>query len=70
MRKHYTAEQKAKIVIEMLAETKTTAQISPEYGIHPNQLYHWKAQVVEGIPGLFGKGEKAERENCYENRRL
>lgn len=62
MRKHYTAQEKARIALEMLKEEKTTAQIATEYGVHPNQLYRWKAQALEGMPGLFGQGEKAERE--------
>ena len=59
MRKHYSAQQKAQMVLEMLQEAKTVAQIASENGVHPNQLYRWKAQVLEGIPGIFGEGEKA-----------
>ena len=62
MRKHYSAQQKTEMVLEMLKESKTVAQIASENGVHPNQLYRWKAQVLEGLPGLFGAGEKAERE--------
>ena len=61
MRKHYTAQEKMKMVLEMLRESKTVAQIASENGVHPNQLYRWKALVLEGLPGLFGGGEKAER---------
>jgi transposase len=61
MRKHYTAQQKTQIVLEMLKEEKTISQIASENGVHANQLYRWKAQVLEGLPALFGKGEKAER---------
>lgn len=62
MRKHYTAQQKTQIVLEMLKEEKTTSQIASENGVHASQLNRWKAQVLEGLPILFGKGEKAERE--------
>lgn len=62
MRKHYSAQQKTQMVLEMLQETKTVGQIASDNGVHPNQLYRWKAQVLEGIPGLFGEGEKAARE--------
>ena len=61
MRKHYTAQEKMKMVLEMLRESKTVAQIASENGVHPSQLYRWKALVLEGLPGLFGGGEKAER---------
>ena len=53
MRKQYTAKQKAQIVLEILKEERPIAQIASEYGIHPNQLYKWKAQALEGLPGLF-----------------
>jgi transposase-like protein len=39
MRKQYTAKQKALIVMELLREEKTIAQISSEYGVYANQPY-------------------------------
>ena len=62
MKKHYTAKQKAQIVLEILKEERSIAQIASEHGIHPNQLYKWKAQALENLPGVFEvehKGEKA-----------
>ena len=70
MRKHYTAQQKTQMVLEMLKEEKTTGQIASEYGVHSNQLYRWKAEVLEGLPVLFGKGEKVEREKEVEQEKL
>lgn len=61
MRKRYTTKQKAQIVLEMLKEERAIAQIASEYGIHPNQLYKWKAQVLEGLAGLFEEDHKTER---------
>lgn len=61
MRKHFTARQKAQIVVELLREEKTVSQISSEYGVHPNQLYRWKAQALEGLPSLFEKDNPAEK---------
>jgi transposase-like protein len=45
----------------MLKEERTIAQISSEYGIHPNQLYKWKTQVLEGLPELFEDAHKTEK---------
>jgi transposase-like protein len=62
MRKRYTSKQKAQIVLEMLKEERSITQIASEYGIHPNQLYKWKAQAIENLANLFEdehKGEKA-----------
>jgi transposase-like protein len=61
MRKHYTAKQKALIVLELLKEEKSVAQISSEYGVHANQLYRWKTQALEGLPKLFEDNHKTEK---------
>ena len=62
MKTRYTRKQKAKIVLEILKEERSIAQIASEYSVHPSQLYKWKAQAVENLSGLFEddrKGEKA-----------
>jgi putative transposase len=61
MRKRYTAKQKAQIVLEILKEERPIAQIASEYGIHPNQLYKWKAQELEGKPKVFEEEHKSEK---------
>ncbi len=53
MRKQYTSAFKAQIVRQMLREDKSIAQLSSEHGVHPNVLHKWKAQALEGLPGLF-----------------
>ncbi|WXJ78266.1 hypothetical protein MTMBA_03330 [Moorella thermoacetica] len=52
-RKHYPAELKAKIVLEILKEEKSIAQIASEYGIHPSVLNRWRNTAVEKLPSLF-----------------
>ena len=54
MRKRYTAIFKAQVALELLREEKTVAQIAADHGVHPAQLHKWKAQVLEGLPSLFG----------------
>jgi transposase len=61
MKKRYTPKQKAQIVLEILKEERSIAQIASEYGVHPNQLYKWKAQAVENLPGLFEDDRKSEK---------
>lgn len=61
MRKRYTAKQKAQIVLEILKEERSIAQIASEYGIHPNQLYKWKAQALEGLSDVFEEERKGEK---------
>ena len=61
-RNHYTPEQKAQIVLEVLNETQTLAQIAAAYGLHVNLLRKWKAQAVERLPGVFSDEHQAVRE--------
>jgi len=61
MRKKYSAKQKAQIVLEILKEERSITQIASEYDIHPNQLYRWRAQVMEGLPDLFDDNHKGEK---------
>jgi transposase-like protein len=58
-RKQYTKQKKAEIVLELLKEEKTIAQIAAEYEIHPTQLSQWKKTALDGLPDLFERGEKA-----------
>jgi len=62
LRKRYSPEQKAQIVLEILKEEQTLAQIASTYGVHVNQLRQWKAQAVERLPRLFDDEQKALRE--------
>jgi transposase-like protein len=61
MRKRYTPKQKAQIVLEILKEERGITQIASEFGIHPNQLYKWKAQVLDRLPNVFEDEHKTEK---------
>jgi len=72
MRKRYSDTFKAEVVLELLKEEKTVAQIASARHVHPNQIYEWKALVLRDLVTLFSqnhKGEsalKAEYEKCLE----
>ena len=57
-RKNYTSKQKAQIVLELQKEEKSVAQISSEYGNHPNQLYRWKKQGTTQFHEVFDDRQK------------
>jgi len=59
MREQYTSAFKAQLVREMLREEKAITQLASEHGVHPNVLHKWKAQALEGLPGLFEERESA-----------
>jgi transposase len=68
-RKTFTANQKAQIVLEMLREDKSVAQIASENNIHPNQLHRWKKQALENFAQLFEEDRKSERARETEHER-
>ena len=62
LRKRYSPQQKAQIVIELLKEEQTLSQIASTYGVHVTQLRKWKAQAVERLPTVFSDETQAVRE--------
>ena len=62
MRKTFTAEFKAKVVLEIFKEEKTISQLASEYGAHPNQLGSWKKEVIAGLPELLADGRRKDDE--------
>jgi transposase len=55
MKKHYTAAFKAKLVLELLKEEKTLAQLASEHQVHPNQLRQWRDLILKQMTSLFDK---------------
>ena len=60
MRKHYSDTFKAEVVLELLKEEKSIAQIVSEYHVHPTQVYEWKATALKGLASLFSSDHKGE----------
>lgn len=58
MRKNYTGDIKAKMVLEILKEEKTISQIASENGIPPNQLSKWKNTLLERMPEILEDGRR------------
>jgi len=47
-RKRYTAEEKVKILREVLEDGKQISQAAEQYGLHPNNIFNWRKQLFEG----------------------
>ncbi|MCC8371955.1 MAG: transposase [Rickettsia endosymbiont of Pseudomimeciton antennatum] len=61
--KKYSAEGKAKIVIEAIKGELTISQITSKYGVHATQISNWKKQGVE----LLVQGFKSKTQSTDSN---
>ena len=55
-RKQYSGALKAKIAIEAVKGQRTIQEIALHYEVHPNQVTHWKKQLLEQAPDIFSSG--------------
>lgn len=61
-RTRFSAEQKVRIVRELLENQIKVSQLSEQYGIHPNLIYKWKNELFDGALKTFS-GEHSKRTN-------
>ena len=57
-RKKYSNQLKTKVALAALKAQSTNNEIASEFGVHTCQVNRWKKQVVEGVPGVFGKNQE------------
>ncbi|WP_339060927.1 transposase [Tepidibacillus marianensis] len=61
-RRTWTPEEKAAIVLEILREESTLAEISKKYDIAQPVLSRWKADFIANMSTVFDKkGEEVEK---------
>ncbi len=74
MRKTIEAGLKAKVALEAFKGEKTLAQISSEYGVHPNLVSKWKQELLKGAAVVLSKnggkhsnGQEEQVEKLYKS---
>lgn len=61
-RRKHGAAFKAKVALEAAKEQKTLNELATTYGIHPIQVSKWKKELLDGLPNLFCRDNRAGQE--------
>jgi len=54
-RKRYTPDEKAKIVLEVLREDSTLAEIANKYDVSQQLISRWKSEFITNMASVFDK---------------
>jgi transposase-like protein len=50
---------KAKVALTAIKGDRTIAELASEFRVHPNQIYNWKKQLLDGAGSVFEGGNTA-----------
>lgn len=53
-RRKFSADFKAKVVLEVFKERSTIEELARKYELHPTQINTWKREAVSNMASVFG----------------
>jgi transposase-like protein len=65
-RTKHEAAFKAKVALAAIKGDRTIAELASAYGVHPNQIYAWKKQLLDGATSVFEGGGAAAEDTASE----
>jgi transposase-like protein len=57
-RRNFTAAFKAKVVLEIISGSRSTAEVCREYSLKPDLVSHWKNQFLANAAQAFESGSE------------
>ncbi len=67
-RRKFTSKFKTKVVLEVLKERNTLAQLGQKYDLHPNQIAKWKQEFLSKADSVFEGKAKSKKTEAEEQR--
>jgi transposase-like protein len=59
-RRNFSAEFKAKVVLEIISGSKSAAEVCREYELKPDLVSHWKNQFLSKAAQVFESGAEVD----------
>ena len=69
-RRKFSADFKAKVVIEALKERNTIEEVAHKYELHPNQITTWKKAFLANASAAFASGSDLSDEKKQQEEEL
>lgn len=67
LRRKFSADFKAKVVIEALKERSSVEELARKHELHPNQISIWKKEFLDKAPSVFASdGDKSDEKKQQE----
>ena len=67
-RRKFTPKFKTKIVLDVLKERSSLADLAQKYEVHPNQISKWKKDFLAGAESVFSNGRKSKKTESEEEK--